>query len=344
MHKYDILSEIFDTLRLRSALYFHAHLGGPFALALSAEQKRIRFHLVLKGHCWIQLTGQNEALLLREGQMILIPHGAQQDILQRPDIAPVPLERVLSKGALKEPGILTYIPAPSAPPPAPHHNVQKKKIDAADQAPEHISTRLLCGFCHFDEAIEHPLLAHLPDAIILQPEQLGANPWLSTALRLLTLEAERGAGALGADAILTRLLEIILIQSLSDNKPDIFYGQSNKHELGYLKALTDPSLGKSLQAMHQAPEKSWTIAELAQLAGMSRASFAERFKQKIGAPPYRYLTQWRLIKARALLRERTYSIEEIAERCGYRSLPSFSRQFKRAFGQGPGHFRRRSNQ
>jgi len=73
---------------------------------------------------------------------------------------------------------------------------------------------------------------------------------------------------------------------------------------------------------------------------MSRGGFSERFTRVVGSPPIEYLRRWRLIKARALLASSGLDMAEIAERCGYRSVPSFSRRFKTAFGVGPGRFRR----
>ena len=73
---------------------------------------------------------------------------------------------------------------------------------------------------------------------------------------------------------------------------------------------------------------------------MSRARFAERFTRRVGLAPIAYLTHWRLMKARRLLRESDLSTEEIAARCGYASLPSFTRRYKAAFGVGPGAYRR----
>lgn len=60
----------------------------------------------------------------------------------------------------------------------------------------------------------------------------------------------------------------------------------------------------------------------------------------MGLPPIGYLTNWRLMKARRLLRETDLGIDEIARRCGYQSLPSFTRRFKAVFHLGPGAFRR----
>ena len=82
------------------------------------------------------------------------------------------------------------------------------------------------------------------------------------------------------------------------------------------------------------------MEDLALLSGMSRAGFAKRFNQKVGLTPMGYLTNWRLIKARQMLKETDLGIGEIASSCGYESLPSFSRRFKAEFKMAPGAFRK----
>jgi transcriptional regulator GlxA family with amidase domain len=109
---------------------------------------------------------------------------------------------------------------------------------------------------------------------------------------------------------------------------------------GYMAALADPRLAKALTAIHDAPHRPWTIAELAVRSGLSRAVFAEKFTAAVGQPPIAYLTNWRLINARRLLRESDLGTAEIARRCGYQSLPSFTRRFKAVFQIGPGAYRR----
>jgi hypothetical protein len=46
--------------------------------------------------------------------------------------------------------------------------------------------------------------------------------------------------------------------------------------------------------MHKHPETSWSLEELAQHAGMSRARFAAHFRKVVGVTPFDYLTDWRL--------------------------------------------------
>src|SRR5690606_36649205 len=74
-----------------------------------------------------------------------------------------------------------------------------------------MKTRLLCGFCGFDESLDHPVTAALPGIIHLRQADLGAEPWIAAALRLLALEA--ALDGQGSRAVLTRLIEIVVIQA-----------------------------------------------------------------------------------------------------------------------------------
>lgn len=306
MDQTDVLSDVFATLRLTSALYFRAELAGAFAVAVPQEARRIRFHLVRHGSCWVSVPGQ-EPVALAPGDVALIPDGAEQTLSSAPDLRPVPLADVMAGGAVSG-GVLRVGDGGA-------------------------SASLLCGFCAFDESLDHPVLRDLPPLIVLRPGELGAEPWAAAGLRLLQLEADF-AGP-GGTAILSRLIEIVVIQAARRAVGDL-----GSRSIGFLAALTDPALSKALAAIHTAPERDWRVVDLARLSALSRAGFARRFAETVGATPIDYLTDWRLAKARALLADTPLSMDDIAERCGYRSVPSFTRRFKARFGEGPGSFRR----
>jgi len=306
MSKSDIVSEVFSTLRLSSDLYFLAELNGAVAVEVPKERRRIRFHVVRQGRCWLNLPG-GSAEALTEGDIGIVPNGVAQVVSSEPKQVPVPLGKILEGGAL-EGGVLRYGTGAGR-------------------------VRLLCGFCAFDEGIDHPVLANLPDLIVLRAAELGTEPWVAATLRLIALEADYdGQGTAG---VLGRLMEVLLIQTVRRMS-----ARDGEGATGFVRALSDPHLSKALSAIHKEPQVDWKIQGLAKLAGMSRARFAERFTGAVGMPPASYLTAWRLIKARAMLADSDLSMDEIAARCGYASVPSFSRRFKKVFDVGPGAYRR----
>jgi AraC-like DNA-binding protein len=82
------------------------------------------------------------------------------------------------------------------------------------------------------------------------------------------------------------------------------------------------------------------VAGLAREVAMSRSRFAERFTRLVGRPPLDYLADWRMQRARALLRGGARSVGEVAARLGYRSEAAFSHAFRRRLGVAPGAYRR----
>lgn len=310
MNKFDVLSEVFSSLRLSSGMYFRAELAGKFAVEVPAEKRQVRFHLVRKGSCWVSVRPDGDPVKLFEGDLALVPNGAAQVLSDAPGRTPVPLGDVMSAGALDDDGVLTY--------------------GGGD-----VQSRLVCGFCQFDDDAAHPVVTDLPEIIVLKARDLGNEPWITAALRLLELESDLNQQ--GMTGILGRLLEIIFVQTVRRLTP----GQPDGRR-DYMAALADAHLSKALLAIHGEPEAPWTVSQLARVAGMSRARFAEKFTSMVGATPIGYLTEWRLTKARGLLRDSDLAVEDIALRCGYASVPSFTRRFKAAFSVGPGAFRRRA--
>lgn len=306
MDNQDIISDVFSTLRISGDLYFRAVLRGDFSIEIPRERRSIRFHLVRQGRCQVTVPGAPISHI-REGDLAIIPNGAAQILASKPQSRSKPLAEIVAEGHLKD-GVLTY-------------------GDGDRQ------TRLLCGFCRFDEAVDHPVLANLPKLMILRSADLGREPWIAAALRLLALEADFDAQ--GTNGILARILEILFIQTVRQMTAR-FGGPEN----GFIAALSDLHLARALQAIHTRLDAPWTVASLASEAGMSRARFAHRFTTAVGMPPIDYLTRWRLMKARSLLAHSQLDMNDIANRCGYASTPSFSRRFKLAFGVGPGSFRR----
>ena len=306
MDQKDILSDIFSTLRMSADLYFGAAMRGAFSVQLPTEKRRIRFHLVRRGTCWIRVPGQPDTEL-EVGDLAIVPHGAAQILSSEPDLAAAPLTDIINRFGVVD-GVLR----------------------CGETGPR---TELLCGFCRFDEAVEHPVIGSLPVLLVVRSRHLAVEPWTRATLQLMALEADLAAP--GTTGVLSRLIEILFIQTLRNTT-------SGPEGKGYAAALADLHLARALQSIHDQPNKAWTVQSMARTAGMSRARFADRFGALVGVPPIEYLTRWRLMKARMLLSTTDLDMQDIAERCGYASVPSFTRRFKRAFGIGPGTYRRNS--
>jgi AraC-like DNA-binding protein len=92
--------------------------------------------------------------------------------------------------------------------------------------------------------------------------------------------------------------------------------------------------------MHADPARRWTLNALASHAGMSRSSFALKFKQTVGQAPMEYLTRWRMLLAGDRLAHSDEPIAAIALSLGYESESAFSTAFKRVMGRAPRQYGR----
>jgi len=182
---------------------------------------------------------------------------------------------------------------------------------------------LVCARIEFGGAEGNPIGQGLPDSVLLP---LAAHPALEPVCNLLIAEAFAKDG--GRQTALDRLFGYLLILIVRH------LVESGAVSSGVLAGLADPRLAKALTAIHEAPKKPWTLADLADIAGMSRTRFAEHFRKLVGRTPIEYLTAWRMTIARQLLR-RGKPVKSVAAQVGYNSPAAFSRVFSRVTGQAP---------
>ncbi len=78
-----------------------------------------------------------------------------------------------------------------------------------------------------------------------------------------------------------------------------------------------------------------TITAIAQQATMSEYYFLRLFKQVFRCPPHKYLVHRRLSRASVLLQQDQFSVAEVAYKCGFSDIHSFSKAFKKHMGHNP---------
>ncbi|MDH0866645.1 AraC family transcriptional regulator [Mitsuaria sp. GD03876] len=137
----------------------------------------------------------------------------------------------------------------------------------------------------------------------------------------------------GGEFMLSRLVEVMLIEAMRATA-------ASDAPAGLLRGLADERLARALAQMHAQVARSWTVAQLARSAALSRSVFYERFTRTVGVPPMEYLLAWRMAIAKELLRSRALSIAEVAERVGYGSASTFSTAFSRHVGLPPSRYAR----
>jgi AraC family transcriptional regulator len=105
---------------------------------------------------------------------------------------------------------------------------------------------------------------------------------------------------------------------------------------GRLPAAVLARLDAYLEAHAEAPI---TLEVLAGLANLSVFHFARRFKHTTGRAPYQYVLDWKIRRARTLLRAGELPVAAIGDALGFASPAHFAAAFKRATGQSPRAFR-----
>ncbi len=101
-----------------------------------------------------------------------------------------------------------------------------------------------------------------------------------------------------------------------------------------------PQLRRSIEHIHEHPDKHISLDDLALVANMSKFHFAKSFREAMGIAPHQYLVQLRVEKARKLLADPSLSIPAVASRVGYTDSGQFSAQFRRIVGSSPKQYQR----
>ena len=83
------------------------------------------------------------------------------------------------------------------------------------------------------------------------------------------------------------------------------------------------------------------LADLAEIAGISKSQFQREFSRLFGRSPSTYILEVRTSIARKLLENSEMSVLEISGHCGFYDQSHFSRQFKRCTGLRPMEYRKR---
>ena len=254
--------------------------------------------VVLDGACRIEVDGQ-PALMLQSGDFLLVPAawGFAMSSAQQPPTAIKSLPVALGQGVFR--------------------------IGDQDGPTD---LRMLVGHCSFDSPDADLLVSLLPRLVHIRGE-----PRLATLMTLVGEESRQQRPA--REEVLTRLLELLLIEALRSNA-------DASASPGLVRGLADERLALAIRAMHAQPDRNWTVVQLATEAALSRSAFFERFNRTVGVAPMAYLLAWRMAVAKQLLRKNEIGVAAIAERIGYSSASTFSVAFARHVGKPPTHYAR----
>jgi AraC-like DNA-binding protein len=302
----DPLSDVLSLLKLRSYVSGGFDVGGKLSVRFDRHEG-IKCYAVVSGQCWLSVEGVPDAVQLTAGDCFLLPRGWPFRLAT--DLALTPVDALtLLANARRNGGIACFNGG---------------------------------GDCfmvggHFALTGSHAsmLLSVLPPIVHIRKESdKAALRWSLERMRQELLEPQPG-GFL----IAQHLAHMMLVQALR-----LHLAEGLKGGVGWLFALADKQMSMAINSMHEDPAHDWTLQELAKRAGMSRSTFALKFKETVGVPPLEYLTRWRMLLAGDKLANSSDPVSTIARSLGYESESAFSKAFKRVMGCSPRQFSRRRN-
>ena len=127
------------------------------------------------------------------------------------------------------------------------------------------ATEILTGTYNLESEVSRRLLDALPPQLVLRGDE-----WQTPVLGLLADEVPRGD--VGQDAVLDRLLDLLLIHAVR-----AYLARRASQAPGWFRAQDDPIVGHAVRLLQDNPAEAWTLASLARETRVSRATLARRF-------------------------------------------------------------------
>ncbi len=182
---------------------------------------------------------------------------------------------------------------------------------------------IVCAEFEFGQRFKNPLISFIQSVIIIR---IADAPEIESVHALLMDEAfsSRCGKTFGVNQLLQYFLLVVLRYLI----------RTEAIPAGVTKALADARLLKAINSMHAQPEKPWTLESLAEVAGMSRASFANHFREATQVTPIEYLTDWRISLAQSKILSGV-TIKAIAKDVGYANPEALTRVFTKRVGCSP---------
>jgi AraC-like DNA-binding protein len=307
----DALSEILRTVRLKGGVFLDARFtpSWSFASALTPDdlapymarpEVLCALHYVISGEMYVEVEGE-EPLHVKSGELVLLPRNAPHVMSNRPGQRPIGAKDLIQPGT--DGGLSSLVYGGGSGP----------------------VTNLVCGYLA-NEEMRNPLMATLPSLLKVNINEGASRDWIESSLRYGAQQLS--AGNLASSSVMARLSELLFVEAVRA------YSESQK-----LHGLKDQYVGRALAALHDRLAHGWTVADMAEVAGLSRSAFVERFTAAMGTPPMQYLAKSRMLLAKELLAEGQKSIGQVAAAVGYDAEASFNRAFKREFGLPPARWR-----
>lgn len=315
MSQIDWLSRLLQMVTVTGQLEVRCAYGAPWRVAWDRSAAReIPYHVVLRGTAVIEDPESRMMKELTAGDIVLLPHGSPHLLHDGSGTAPAPTnEHFAAAGWMVS-----------------ENDSQEEQFD------------MLCGRFVIGPPHDRLIRSYLPTNLVVRTsDDEGAEGAGSASTRLANLvglmrmesTGDKAGGYAILNALSAALFALVLrAASESDQAPE-----------GLLALAGHARLGPAISAMFAEPARPWNQLELAEMCGMSRATFVRHFQDKLGRSASDLLTDIRMGLAANELKKPGFGTEAVADLVGYQSVAAFRRAFTTTMGMTPGQWRRQAN-
>ena len=299
----DGLDRLVHAIAPTGSVELQCHFAGEWTLDHPPlPPNHLPYHVILDGSAELEIDGKTTALA--PGDVLLFPYGDAH--ILRSAVAGADGKRPELENRRSPKGRVTLI----------EHGGDGPAFD------------MLCGQFELSGATD-ALWTGLPKVLQVRTDRRDA------LLGLVQILRDEAAGPLpGGSAVIemvTGAMFTLILRSMT---------AGGQLQLGILGLLANPRLANVVDAVLKDPAQPWTLQSLAELAHVSRASFARHFNEISGVTPMEWVNGVRLAVAAQSLRAGSLSAGRAAELAGYASEAAFTRAFKTRYGTPPGAYGR----
>ncbi|HEY4202089.1 MAG TPA: AraC family transcriptional regulator [Devosiaceae bacterium] len=313
MSEIDWLSHLLQIVTVTGRLEVRCAYAAPWRVVWDkAAANEIPYHVIVRGRAIFEDPGTRVTRELAAGDIVLLPHGAPH---------------VLHDGSGRTP-----IPT--------HQSVGSAGWMLSQNDGEEEQLDLLCGRFFIASPHDRLIRNYMPANLVARATDGHGDesPAVSQLAGLVTLMRTESAGdRAGGRAILNALssaLFTLVMRAASE---------AEQAPEGLLALAGHPRLAPAIAAMFANPAQPWKLPELADLCGMSRATFMRQFQDRLGCSALDLLTDLRMSLAANELKKPAISTEAVAEIAGYQSVSAFRKVFAERMGMTPGEWRRQAH-
>ncbi|TMH29229.1 MAG: AraC family transcriptional regulator, partial [Betaproteobacteria bacterium] len=216
--EHDSVSEILQVVRFRGMFICRSELAAPWGFQMGGRDFA-NFHILLTGKACLEVGSDRRRIWVSAGDLVVLPHGSQHTMRDSPGSKVLKLEDMIATAK----------------------RYRRGTLQAGGDGAKCV---LLCGGFNFEERTANPLLAVLPKVIHLQGRRPGVDAWVRSVFDFL--KRESAAGLPGAEAVITRLADILFIEALRAH-----FGSADSDRPSLSVALRDPGIGSVLAMLHR---------------------------------------------------------------------------------------------